>query len=84
MTFWVHSFRARRERDHAVCFKAQRDIAKAALAGWRFERIPIPRPYQYCYALWSPSGGMCGTNSTMAGAAAFALQEMELWANERR
>lgn len=79
MGFWCHSFTARRERDHDVLFKGERDIATVVLAGWRIEPWrPTPEwsnPGRY--TLTSPSGENCGTNETREGAAAYALRLMQ-------
>jgi len=75
MPFWCHSFAARRERDHAVLFKGQRDIAAAVLAGFRIveETTQIGNVPTGFHTLFSPSGENLGTNPTREGAASYAV-----------
>lgn len=66
MHFFPHSFRARRERDHAVHFAPQRTLAKMALAGWRFEKSGR------FYYVYSPDGEYHGMNADIHNAARYA------------
>lgn len=82
MTFWVHSFRARRERDYEVVCRGERDIAMAVLAGWRFVLETKLHDGQLwrTEALWrafDQYGNDHGTNNSREQAAAYALGTME-------
>jgi hypothetical protein len=55
----------------------ERDIAQAALAGFRFEQMKLAGYEEPVWNTYSPSGGYCGWNSTLAGAARYCLGMME-------
>jgi len=80
MPFFAHSFAARRERDYAVLFKGERDIAMAVLAGFTIveETTKLGAIPTGFVTLYSPSGEDLGTNSTREAAASYAVSLMEL------
>lgn len=74
MSFFCHSFAARRERDHAVVFAAERDIATAALAGFTIEPDVVEGIWTGLYKTWSPSHEFLGYNASRIGAARYCLE----------
>lgn len=78
MSFWCHSFAARRQQEEEAQRRAERRIATAVLAGFRIEPFDEKPWFEKHYLLRGPSGEELGTNKTREGAAAFAMYLMGL------
>ena len=70
--------RAKRKKDREDAKRAQRDIATAALAGWRFVPSPsITLPAHTVWDTYAPDGSYHGMNGVLHHAALYALAVMK-------
>lgn len=81
MTFWVHSFKARRERDYAVIEAPQREYAMVALAGWKVVGSLMLDVHDevlhgHIWHVYDNEGAYHGHNTSERMAVRYALQEI--------
>lgn len=79
MSFFVHSQKVRWEKEREEAHQREVVIAKAALAGWHWVQFAEKPSFGggVFYMLIDPQGKQHGNNTTIYGAACYALQEME-------